>query len=490
MPVSMTGSWNISGNLSMDSVAPLTSTVGATTTVQALQNQTLSSFNPIASVTGGYLPYTYYVSSGILPAGLALNSSTGLVSGIPTTQQNSAPTVFAVRDSSGTQSANTASVNFAVSTLPVVALVGTTSVSFNLNTPITSFYPFSSVSNGFAPYTYSISSGTLPTGVTLDTSTGLVSGTPTLSQGFTNVVFTVKDSQNNQAPTTATVAFIPPTYTINYLVVAGGGSGAGPGPIGAGAGGGGAGGMLTGNAVVYYGCALTVQVGGGAAAANIALSPGNSGFSSNVSGPATSGFTTITAIGGGAGGLGPSPGAAGIPGGSGGGAGKSAATSGTTLGGSGTCGQGNPGGNGVFSAPFGTMGGSGGGAGGAGTTYAGGAGSQGGPGLLWPYTNITYAGGGSVRGGPNTPGGGGGPVASLNGTPGLGGGGGGGGGNPLGPSGAGGSGTVIFAVPNAAYPTVVAPGAAVSTPPSAPGLTVLTYTTPTPTTPSTFTFIA
>jgi hypothetical protein len=40
----------------------------------------------------------------------------------------------------------------------------------------------------------------------------------------------------------------------------------------------------------------------------------------------------------------------------------------------------------------------------------------------------------------------------------------------------GGGGVVIIAVPNAQYPTVSAPGAAVSTPPAAPGMTVLTYT--------------
>jgi hypothetical protein len=41
-----------------------------------------------------------------------------------------------------------------------------------------------------------------------------------------------------------------------------------------------------------------------------------------------------------------------------------------------------------------------------------------------------------------------------------------------------------------AYPTVSAPGAAVSTPANAPGMTVLTYTAPTPGTPATFTFTA
>jgi hypothetical protein len=57
-------------------------------------------------------------------------------------------------------------------------------------------------------------------------------------------------------------------------------------------------------------------------------------------------------------------------------------------------------------------------------------------------------------------------------------------------SASGGSGTVIIAVPTPVYPTISAPGAAVSTPPAAPGLTVLTYTTPTPTTPATYTLKA
>jgi hypothetical protein len=74
----------------------------------------------------------------------------------------------------------------------------------------------------------------------------------------------------------------------------------------------------------------------------------------------------------------------------------------------------------------------------------------------------------------------------------LGGGGGGGQGpNPALRIGAiGGSGTVIIGVPTAKFPTVVAPGATSSTPASAPGYTILRWTTPVPSTPSTFTFTA
>jgi hypothetical protein len=45
-----------------------------------------------------------------------------------------------------------------------------------------------------------------------------------------------------------------------------------------------------------------------------------------------------------------------------------------------------------------------------------------------------------------------------------------------------------LAIPNAAYPTVSAPGATISNPPAAPGMTVITYTAANPLAPSTFTF--
>jgi hypothetical protein len=46
---------------------------------------------------------------------------------------------------------------------------------------------------------------------------------------------------------------------------------------------------------------------------------------------------------------------------------------------------------------------------------------------------------------------------------------------------------VILAMPTPGYPGT-APGAIVTTPPAAPGFTVLTYNTPNPTTPGAFTF--
>ena len=49
---------------------------------------------------------------------------------------------------------------------------------------------------GTAPYTWSLTSGTLPAGITLNASTGAVTGTPTASADAVELTFTVNDSSN------------------------------------------------------------------------------------------------------------------------------------------------------------------------------------------------------------------------------------------------------------------------------------------------------
>jgi hypothetical protein len=100
--------------------------------------------------------------------------------------------------------------------LPVVATAGTTtSVAGVLYTAL-SFSPFASVANGNPPYIYSIQSGTLPPGLTIN-SVGVVSGTPTTVQAAANVVFAVTDTLGNPASTTVTISFT----VLNMSAVAG-----------------------------------------------------------------------------------------------------------------------------------------------------------------------------------------------------------------------------------------------------------------------------
>ena len=59
--------------------------------------------------------------------------------------------------------------------------------------------------NGAAPYTYTVSAGSLPAGLTLNSATGLLSGTPTAGGSFS---FSVKAEDNNSNTVTQ-------AYTLN-----------------------------------------------------------------------------------------------------------------------------------------------------------------------------------------------------------------------------------------------------------------------------------
>jgi hypothetical protein len=251
-------------------------------------------------------------------------------------------------------------------------------------------------------------------------------------------------------------------YNIEYLIVAGGGGG------GQNRGGGaGAGGLLTGILSANPGTVYSFVVGAGGV--------GSTNNTDNSTSGAFSSAFSLTALGGGRGGVATS-----------GGSGSAAnGTNGSAIpGGAGTAGQGNAGG---FNAPdTGEDTGAGGGGGGAGAIGGNGSGSSGGNGGIGRVISFTgsaiyYAGGGAggngAGGSPGTGGLGGGGSGVLNsnggaGTNGLGGGGAGGsyfvrnGGN-------GGSGVVILSVATVSYTGVTTGGPTVTT---SGANTILTYT--------------
>jgi hypothetical protein len=80
-------------------------------------------------------------------------------------------------------------------------------------------------SDGGSSITYAIVSGALQTGLSLNVSTGAITGTPTGSAGNTTVTISATDSGGNTANRTFTQVINPYGLTVNYLVVAGGGAG-------------------------------------------------------------------------------------------------------------------------------------------------------------------------------------------------------------------------------------------------------------------------
>ncbi|WP_052313401.1 beta strand repeat-containing protein [Terriglobus roseus] len=148
-------------------------------------------------VTGGTAPYTCTLTSGTLPAGLTLGANCA-VSGTPTTAGTSTPTIT-IHDSSNPQQTITPVVSITVNPAPLT--VGTGSLpGGTVGVPYTQTIP---VSGGTGPYTCTVTSGTLPAGLTLGAGC-TVTGTPTTA-GTSTPTITIHDSANPPQTITPTI---------------------------------------------------------------------------------------------------------------------------------------------------------------------------------------------------------------------------------------------------------------------------------------------
>ena len=130
---------------------------------------------------GGTGTYTWSVSSGTLPTGLTLAGNT--VSGMPTTAGLSNPT-FSVTDG-----IDTATRVLSIKINPTLVV---SSSSIPSGDPGISYSQTLAASGGSGSYTWSITGGTLPAGLSLDRATGVVSGTPS-APGTSSFTVNVND---------------------------------------------------------------------------------------------------------------------------------------------------------------------------------------------------------------------------------------------------------------------------------------------------------
>ena len=154
-----------------------------------------ASYSQPLSASGGAGGNVWTVASGVLPGGLGLNSGTGTISGTPTA---SGPFTFSIKvtDSLGGSDTKPFSINIlpgpTISTAPTLTS-GTVGVPYTVSLTAV---------DGTSPYSWSITVGSLPAGLTLAGSTGTISGTPT-SGGTANFTVQVLDAKS----VTATKAF-------------------------------------------------------------------------------------------------------------------------------------------------------------------------------------------------------------------------------------------------------------------------------------------
>ncbi|MEP7337100.1 MAG: putative Ig domain-containing protein [Acidobacteriota bacterium] len=118
--------------------------------------------------------YTYSVVTGSLPSGLSLNTSSGAITGLPSTSgtQNFSLKAQDANGCSGTQSYSlvVSCPTITLSALPVPAL----------NTP----YNQTVTASPAGSYSFAVTAGALPTSLSLNSATGLLSGTPTATGAY------------------------------------------------------------------------------------------------------------------------------------------------------------------------------------------------------------------------------------------------------------------------------------------------------------------
>jgi uncharacterized repeat protein (TIGR01451 family) len=172
-----------SSPLSITTTSPLPAATSGTTYSTALL------------ATGGTTPYMWSVVTGALPPGLTL-SAAGVISGTPTA---AAAYSFEVQVQDSSSPVKTATATFSL-TVNGTSAGGLTILTTTLpEGEVTLPYGADiAVTGGTPPYSFAVTTGTITSGLTLNTSTGHISGYPS---GGTPVTFTitVTDSASNKA---------------------------------------------------------------------------------------------------------------------------------------------------------------------------------------------------------------------------------------------------------------------------------------------------
>ncbi|GAB3868491.1 hypothetical protein GCM10028824_13540 [Hymenobacter segetis] len=135
-------------------------------------------YSQALSASGGTAPYTYVITAGALPSGLSLTN--GTIAGTPTVVGTFTFTVTAT-DNSAAPGPYSGSRSYTLTVAaPTITIAPTTLPN---GTQGTAYSQALSASGGTAPYTYAITAGALPAGLSL--TNGTISGTPAVNGSFT-----------------------------------------------------------------------------------------------------------------------------------------------------------------------------------------------------------------------------------------------------------------------------------------------------------------
>jgi hypothetical protein len=157
------------------------------------------SYSTTLAASGGVTPYLWSIAAGSLPAGLTVNPQTGVISGSPSAAGTFTFTAQ-VSDAQSPADSATRSLSIAV-TQPQPPPLNITTTSLPNGKRNKSYSRTLQATGGVTPYVWFIAAGSLPPGLALNASTGVISGKPT-ALGTWSFTVRVRDSQPTPASDT------------------------------------------------------------------------------------------------------------------------------------------------------------------------------------------------------------------------------------------------------------------------------------------------
>jgi large repetitive protein len=168
-------------------------------------------YNERVRSTGGIGQLAWSVSAGSLPPGLTLDPSGGTISGTPTRGGSFTFTVK-ITDSVGQSDTQDLSINVTPLSITTTSLPsGSIGQVYNQTVQ---------TNGGVAPLNFSISQGSLPAGLNVNQSTGVISGTPNLPGGTSSFTVRVQDAGGQSATQALSITInipVPPSITTTTL---------------------------------------------------------------------------------------------------------------------------------------------------------------------------------------------------------------------------------------------------------------------------------
>jgi hypothetical protein len=200
---------NVAGNTQASVSLVINGVAPVITTVSPLPTAAINTAYSAALAASGSTPLSWSITSGALPAGFTLNSASGAISGVPTGAGTFSFTVKVSNAYGASQK------TFSITVSGVAPVI--TTVSPLPAATINTAYSAALAASGSTPLSWSITSGALPAGLTLNSASGAIGGVPTGAGTFNFAVQVSNTYGASQKTFSLTVSGVAPKILTTSL---------------------------------------------------------------------------------------------------------------------------------------------------------------------------------------------------------------------------------------------------------------------------------